>query len=138
MTKLHSTNYKNTLIEVADDCPANVGEEPPLKKDKKTIAYLQYEMVIDDPYKYTSDDVMFSVFAAKKEISDADVAEQRSIFFSKGQPCLRASALPKRYGWGVHSDEKGRIAIFGVESDEYRRLLKDAKVDKTKAMKNKR
>ncbi len=27
-------------------------------------------------------------------------------FFSKGQPCLRASDLGKKYGWGIHSDSE--------------------------------
>jgi hypothetical protein len=33
---------------------------------------------------------------------------------------MRASALPKKYGWGVHYDSAGRLALFAMESDEYR------------------
>ncbi len=43
-------------------------------------------------------------------------------FFSKGQPCLRASDLGKKYGWGIHSDGEGRVALFAVGSPEYRQL----------------
>ena len=35
---------------------------------------------------------------------------------------MRASALPKKYGWGVHYDSDGEMAIYPVESDEYRRM----------------
>lgn len=35
---------------------------------------------------------------------------------------LRASALPKKYGWGVHFDKNGNAALYGRESQEYRKL----------------
>jgi hypothetical protein len=35
---------------------------------------------------------------------------------------MRASMLPKKYGWGVHSDAEGRLALVAVGSDSYRRL----------------
>ena len=80
-----STNYFNTLIEVAEDCAATVGAVPPLKSDK-TVANLQFEMLQGHPYEFTSDDVLFSVFATRKEIAEEALAEQRERFFSKGQP----------------------------------------------------
>jgi Family of unknown function (DUF6157) len=43
--KTHSTNYLNTFIEVADDCPASIGEIPPTKGDNKTVANIQFEMI---------------------------------------------------------------------------------------------
>ena len=39
---------------------------------------------------------------------------------------MRASPLPKKYGWGVHHDRAGRIALYGVESEEYRRFASGA------------
>lgn len=42
--------------------------------------------------------------------------------FSKGQPCMRSSALVKRYGWGVHSDKEGKIAIYKMGSYDYKHL----------------
>jgi hypothetical protein len=35
--KVHSTNYFDTLIEVAEDIKVNCGTKPPVK-DKKTVA----------------------------------------------------------------------------------------------------
>lgn len=63
--------------------------------------------------------------------------EQES-FFSKGQPCLRCSPLAKRYGWGIHHNKDGKVAIFSVDSPEYNKLLVDEKISKTKAMRLKR
>ena len=135
---MESTNYYNTLIEIAEDCPVSTGEVPPLKGDKRTVANLQFDMIIDNPYTYTSDDVLFSVFAQRKEIPEGEMEEAREIYFSKGQPCFRSSPLTKRYGWGIHSDEEGKVAMFGAESAEYQRLVSDASVKKTKAMRSKR
>ncbi len=135
---MKSTNYFNTFIEVAEDCPALVGEIPPLKGDKKSVANLQFEMVYEHPYEFNSDDVLFAVFATRKEIPKEDLEEQRSLFFSKGQPCFRSSPLTKRYGWGIHSNKEGKIALFGVESEAYQRFVADESIIKTKAMRSKR
>lgn len=133
-----STNYYNTLIEVAEDCPATKGEIPPLRDNKQSVANLQYEMLHDHPYEFTSDDVLFAVFATRKEIPEEELAEQRALFFSKGQPCFRASPLTKRYGWGVHSNEAGRIALFGVETEAYQDMVTNNAVAKKKAMRSSR
>ena len=135
---MHSTNYYNTLIEVAEDCPTGQAEIPPVKGNKKSVANIQFEMLHGHPYEYTSDDVLFAVFAARKEIPEEDLAEQRAIFFSKGQPCFRASPLAKRYGWGVHSNEAGKIALFGMETEVYQKLVADDAIVKKKAMRSKR
>lgn len=37
---MHSTNYTNTFIAVADDCKTEVGVAPP-EKQAKTIARMQ-------------------------------------------------------------------------------------------------
>ena len=39
--KVHTTNYIDTFIEVADDCPTDIGENPKSKGDKKTVAEMQ-------------------------------------------------------------------------------------------------
>ena len=135
---MHTTNYSNTFIEVAEDSLAEEAEIPPLRGNAKTAARIQYEMISEHPYRYTSDDVLFETHAIRKNIPETDKLQERNIFFSKGQPCLRASALTKRYGWGVHSDANGKIAIYAVESDEYRRLTNDDSLKKIKAMRSKR
>ena len=135
---IHTTNYYNTFIEIAEDCKFNQGELPPIKGDKKTVANLQFDMVYENPYKYTSDEVLFGVFAVRKEFDEREIDEQREHYFSKGQPCLRASPLTKSYGWGVHSDGDGKVAMFGAETKEYQRFLADDSIKKVKAMRSKR
>ena len=136
---MHTTNYYDTFIQIAEDCPISNAEVPPLKGDDKTIACLQFEMIIDNPYKYTSDDVIFFFFAVKNKITGkAGLAEARETFFSKGQACLRASPLTKRYGWGMHHNTEGKVAIYAADSAEYKKFAKDKTLKQLKAMKSKR
>ncbi len=136
---MKTTNYINTFIEVADDCPVTEAEVPTPRGDAKTAASIQFETVIDHPYKFTSDDVLFKVYAVKNNINGAAaLAAEREKFFSKGQPCMRASPLTKRYGWGVHSNASGKIALYPLGSPEYKKLAKDNSVEHVKAMRSKR
>lgn len=132
--KIHTTNYVDTFIEVAEDAKVGQGTKPPAKGDKRTIAEMQYELIANNPYKFTSDDVLFQVFANRNDLTKAEQKKAREEFFSKGQPCLRASPLTKTYGFGVHSDGHGKVALYGVETAGYQKFLSEAKVKKVKAM----
>ena len=136
--KTHTTNYQNAFIAIADDCPVSAAEIPPVKGDKKTAANIQFDMVSRHPYKYTSDDVLFHVFAEKNDLTESELAEARRQFFSKGQPCFRTSPLTKRYGWGVHSDNDGKIALYACNSPEYEKFTGDKNLTVVKAMKSSR
>jgi hypothetical protein len=134
--KVHTTNYYNTFITVADDTKATQGEIPPQKGDAKTLANLQFELIAEHPYQYTSDDVLFQCYAEKNKIGKKDLAAAREEFFSKGQPCLRASLLTKRYGYGVHADQDGKVALFGRETEEYKTFENDKRLKVIKAMRS--
>jgi hypothetical protein len=134
---MHSTNYINTFIEVAEDCPTQSAEIPPQKGDDKTVANLHFEQLVAKPYHFSSDDVIFQTFTCKKAITE-NLETEREMFFSKGQPCMRTSPLTKRYGWGIHSNAEGKIAIYPVESAEYQQFVADGSLKKVKAMKSKR
>ncbi|MFI5450556.1 DUF6157 family protein [Pedobacter sp. UC225_61] len=133
--EVHTTNYFNTLIEVSEDTKATSGSKPPAK-DKKTIAEMQYELIAQNPYKYTSDDIVFQVFADRKDLTKSEYKQAREVFFAKGQACLRTSPLAKTYGFGIHSNSSGKVAIFGMETSEYQKYLDDPKTEKLKAMKS--
>lgn len=136
---MKSTNYYNTFIKVAEDCPVQKAEMPPQKRGGgKTVARLQFEIIAEYPYQYTSDDVIFRVYALRKEIPEDKLESERERFFSKGQPCLRSSPLTKRYGWGIHCDKNGKIALYGCETEEYRQLSEDHLLKVLRAMKSRR
>lgn len=134
---MKTTNYYNTFIEVAEDCPAKAAEVPPMRGEK-TIANIEFELLIDNPYEFTSDEVLFHVHAAKNHLKTKELDAEREQFFSKGQACFRASPLTKRYGWGAHFDAEGKMAIYAVESDEYQRFSKDRSLTQVKAVRSKK
>lgn len=115
---MHTTNYADTFIAVAPDSAAARGAVP-RETDNPTIASRQYRMIAESPYRYTSDDVIFTVYADRSAIPARDRPAARKAFFAKGQACLRCSDLAKKYGWGIHSDAEGRVALIGVETEEY-------------------
>src|SRR5690606_13709427 len=114
------------------------GTKPPTQGSKKTVAEIQYDLIAQNPYKYTSDDILFQVFADRNNLEKAVHKQAREQFFSKGQPCLRTSPLTKTYGFGVHSNSDGKIAVFGMETPEYQKYIADTKIKKVKAMKSSR
>ncbi|MGI2297765.1 DUF6157 family protein [Paenibacillus sp. GXUN7292] len=131
-------NYYNTFIEVSEDCPAQTAEIPKSKNENKTIPVLQYEMIAGAPYQYTQEDILFEVFAQRNHIPEEQRQQEWEKFFSKGQPCLRTSSLGKRYGWGMHHNEQGKVALFAVESEEYKALKNDKSIKQVKAMRSSR
>lgn len=135
--KTHTTNYTNTFINVAEDCPVSSAEVPPVKSDK-TVANIHFDMLAEHPYQYTSDDVIFGTYAIKNGIPKSEQKEAREQFFSKGQACLRASPLTKRYGFGVHNNAEGKVAIYALGTDEYERYSKDESLKQEKAMRSKK
>lgn len=88
-------------------------------------------MLAHHPYKHTSDDVLYAASGKNKHLS-------RSEFFCKDQPCMRFPPLTKRYGWGVHSNSEGKVAIFPIESDEYKKLVKDKNLKHLQGMRSRR
>jgi hypothetical protein len=134
---MHSTNYTNTFIEVAEDCKAATGTVPP-EKTEPTVARMQFELIQTNPYRFTSDEVLFAVYTARNRIPPEELEARRAEFFSKGQACLRASPLAKTYGWGIHHDREGKVALYARGSEEYDRLRADGSLAQLKAMRSSR
>src|SRR5438093_6653287 len=127
-------NYYDTLIEVADDCPATEAQVPQTRGGKKTKAVVEYELLVKHPYTYTEEDIAFEVYAVLHVIPKASWPKEREKFLSKGHPHLRVSALAKRYGWGIHNNDEGKVALIAVESRDYKRLMKDPRNTKVNAL----
>ena len=86
------------------------------------------------PYKHTSDDVVFLVHSIRKGIKKSELKNEREAFFAKGQACMRASPLCKSYGWGIHFNDESRVALYSMGSEEYQKLQKDDRLEHLKAM----
>lgn len=120
-------SYINTFIQIADDCPITSSVIPTAKGKHTPIHVIQYELLSQQPYHYTHEELIFAVHVRRHSIEDdeqqARKAEIWAALFQKGHPCLRASELTKKYGWGAHYNEEGKIAIYGVESEEYKQFV---------------
>jgi hypothetical protein len=116
---MESVDYQDTFITVAPDSAAVAGAVPQPKAGKPTVASATFEMIANNPYAFRSSDVIFTVWADRRDIPAADRRQAWAEFYATGQACLRGSDLGKRYGWGIHADDDGRLAVYAVGSDEY-------------------
>ena len=136
--ELGGVNYFDTLIEIADDCPASRAQVPQARGGKKTKAVVEYELLVEHPYTYSEEDIAFETHAVLHDIPKASWPKEREKFLSKGHLHLRVSVLAKRYGWGIHNNAEGKVALIAVESPEYKQLLNDPRTTKIKAFRSKR
>lgn len=120
MSEVHTTCYADTFITLAPDATTTTGVAPPVRLGAPaSVAARTYAMIAGSPYGFTSDDVIFTVWADRHGIADDARSAARAEFFSVGRPCLRASDLGKRYGWGIHHDAAGRVALYPVDGPDY-------------------
>ncbi|WP_150266848.1 DUF6157 family protein [Paenibacillus tepidiphilus] len=116
-------SYTDTFIRVAADCPVETGTVPQSGRPLPPVHVIQYELLAEAPYVYNHEELLYEVHVRHKQIPAEERVNRRDEIwaglFAKKHPCLRASMLPKRYGWGIHFNEEGRIALYGKESPEY-------------------
>ena len=119
-------NYQDTFITVAPDCPVGQSIVPTAKGDATPIHLIHYQLLTTHPYTFTGQELIFATHIRRLGLSLDEVEARRDELwhdlFSKPHACLRSSALAKRYGWGFDYDSAGRIAIYAMESNEYKQM----------------
>lgn len=130
--------YYNTFIMASDDCPVASGTIPEARNGKRAIACIQFDLLSGNPYQHTEEDFLFQTFLMQNHITEENLTSIRDEFFSKPKACLRASPLVKKYGWGLHYDAEGKIAMFGIETSQYQELGKSTHDKVLKGMRSKR
>lgn len=135
-----TAKYRNTLILVSEDCPVSAGVEPAPGTVKPSVARIQYALIAGHPYEYTQDDILFETHLQQSgsSVPDDQKAALWNSFFDRPRPCLRTSPLVKKYGWGLHFDSAGRVALFGRDTPRYKQLTADARVEKKRGMRSAR
>lgn len=109
---MKSTNYYDTLIEVAEDCPVEAAEVPPLRGKNKTAARIQCEMISENPYTYTSDDVIFHVHVKKNNISQKKKRMKEKNFSRRdGHACDRQHSENATVGACI-AMQRARLQFF--------------------------
>jgi hypothetical protein len=94
--------YKDTFITITEDSKVTYARVPVTRSDKPTIASIEYDLIKNNSYKLTQEDVQFKTYLIKKQLEAAKDDELQKQFFSKSRACFRASPLVKNYGWGIH------------------------------------
>jgi hypothetical protein len=133
--------YINTLITVASDCPVSSSEVPTSAREKKPQHIVQYDIVSQHPYQYNHEQLIFEAYLQTKDLTSLEREEKKELWaklMTKSYPCMRASALTKRYGFGAHYDAVGNIALYPMESMVYKKFVKDKDITKLAAMRNKK
>lgn len=113
---------RDTLILVAPDCPVVIGTVPESKRSPVPFHVCLFEVITEQPYRFTFRELLRQAHARQNGLRPSDVSQADLDALAKKHPCPRTSALPKRFGWGVHVDENGRLALWGRESAEYEQL----------------
>jgi Family of unknown function (DUF6157) len=134
-------NYINTFIAVSPDTKAKLGSVP-LARGKRSVAQIEYGLIASHPYKFTQEEVQFSVHLERTGVTPAQLNTRRnelwSDFFSKSMACMRTSPLARSYGWGLHFDSEGKVALVPMESPKYQKLSGSPSIEQTRAMRSKR
>ena len=131
-------SYKNTFIRLAQDCPEKEGIEPPSRGGKKPVHAIHLELLRKRPYSYSHEELVAEGELRREPSSGETKKEILTRLRAKPIPCLRTSALPKRYGWGLHFDEMGKIAAYPAGSAEYAKFVENPAIDQVLAMRSKR
>jgi hypothetical protein len=135
-------NYYDAFIRLAPDSTTTRGTVPPARGETKTIPVIEYELLAAKPYFYTQEELQFAVHVEREGITPAQLKAKRkqlwAEFFGKPRACLRCSSLPKKYGWGLHFDKEGRIALVAVESAAYKKFSGSKSFKVVPAMNSKR
>ena len=117
---------QEVLILIATKCSMKRGTKPVSNREQPTIAMHQYDVLTEMPYQLTYKQLKEEVHRTRrgKEFTD----EQLETYM------MKRSELCKIYGWGVHEDKNGKLALVGCETNEYRRLVRKPGVQRVKAL----
>lgn len=120
--RMESVDYLDSFITVAPDSTASGAAVPRPRGGTPTVASATFALVSEHPYRWRSSEVIFTVWADRRGIPETGREAAWAEFFDQPRACLRASELCKKFGWGIHADHDGRVALYPVDSDTYRAL----------------
>ena len=131
-------NYRNTFVRIAADCPEQEGIEPPSRGGKKPVHAIHLELLRKKPYFFTHEELVAEGELLRKPTTGETKKEILARLRARPIPCLRTSPLAKRYGWGIHFDKEGKIAVYPAGFPEYEKFTSDPSIGQVPAMRSKR
>lgn len=109
--KLRLRTQQEELIEVAEDCAEKNAKEPP-DRSPKTIMRIEYELLIENPYAYTEREFFHEVHVVHRKKPDLKIDSYN----------IKRCPLVQSYGWGIHRNRDGKLALVAIESNRYKEL----------------
>ena len=120
-------NMKESLIRVAVNCPVSTGIDPLGRGNKNDAVHIiQYEILKAHPYMLDKDTFYELVYLLRLPTRSRKIKSYS----------LARNVLPKRYGWGIHINKVGKLALVDCSGKKYKKLEKSRKVKKIRASKN--
>jgi hypothetical protein len=104
------------LIVVAEDCRADRAIIP-LIGLKKSIARIRYEVLIENPYRYSENELFQEVHYVRRNRRDLKISSYS----------IKRSKLCQNFGWGIHRNNDGKLALVAMDSDMYQYLKRNIK-----------
>jgi hypothetical protein len=123
---IRAVPVREELIEMASDSTAVRGEVPPDNGMRKTIPRISYEVLADNPYRFDEREFYHEVHIVRCGRPNLKIENYN----------IKRLALVKRYGWGIHRNAGGKLALVACESSRYKELQADPQVKRTKAYRN--
>ena len=99
------------LIEVAEDYQVKYAQEPP-NGNPKTIPRIEYELLIANPYKFTERELFYEVHVVHRNRPHLKIDSYN----------IKRSLLVQSFGWGLHRNSEGKLALVALECDRYKEL----------------
>lgn len=120
-----SRNYRSLvqreeLIEVAEDYLEKYAQEPP-NGNTKTIPRIEYELLIASPYNFTERELFYEVHVVHRNRPHLKIDTYN----------IKRSLLVQSFGWGLHRNSEGKLALVALESDRYKELQGSIKRSKS-------
>jgi len=108
------------LILVAEDSPA-VESIVPHAKSPKTVDRIVFEILNEYPYQYSEIELFIEVHINKRKRPDLKIDTYK----------IKRSPLLQKYGWGIHRNTAGKLALVPVNSEEYIHLSETIKTTRS-------
>jgi len=122
--KRQNESLINTLITVSENS-VKKATRPVSNSKRETVNEILYRVLKEYPYKFRQHELFYEVHVNQRKMDPSELRIERYL--------LQRSDLCKKYGWGFHGNELGKIALIEVDSDKYKELLNDQDINKKKA-----
>ena len=99
------------LIEVAEDYEGRFAQEPP-DGTPKTITRIEYELLMARPYKFTERELFHEVHVVQRNKTHLKIDSYN----------IKRCLLVQSFGWGLHRNREGKLALVAPDSDQYKEL----------------